>query len=82
MQPTLFFFYLSYSLSLHASSHETAALDLETNLKAVLVYWRVAHMNFPPLDLFLSSCFVPRLMSRYHGVSFSSLFLLFGLILW
>lgn len=43
MQPTLFFF---YSLSLHASSHETAALNLDTNLKAVLVYWRVAHMNF------------------------------------
>lgn len=52
---SFFFFHLFYPLSLHASSHETAALDLDTNLKAVLVYWRVAHMNFPPLDL--SVCF-------------------------
>lgn len=52
-----FFFQLSLpSLVLHASSHETVALDLNTNLKAVLVCWRVAHMNFPPLDLFV--CFV------------------------
>jgi hypothetical protein len=45
MQPTPFFFQPS-SLTLPYMLLMKRQLDLDTNLKAVLVYWRVVHTNF------------------------------------